>query len=320
MSRIPGLGASLAALLLASTTVLAADAWTQLDQQFATQYRAGDYAAALVSAQRALVVAEQQPAAGAARVVSSLNALALVLQAQGQYDEAQLLLERALRESEHALPAGHSNIEVLRNNLASLQEARDRQAATAVARQAEALNEAALALHQRGEFLQAAEQYEQALPLVAQCCGAQGAEMARVLASLGDARAELRQYDEAASRYAAALALYEQLPDETLAQAGVLNSLAAVHYRQRQYRQAEPLFRRALQLLEQRQGALHADLLPVLDNLVALFRATGQDQCAEEFRRRAAAIRKTQELHSLRPSSTGSAGLPVPSFPMESSS
>ena len=45
-------------------------------------------------------------------------------------------------------------------------------------------------------------------------------------------------------------------------------------------------------------GTEHVDLLPVLDNLTALYLTTRRSERADEFQRRAAAIRKAHGLEA----------------------
>ncbi|MEJ1965019.1 MAG: tetratricopeptide repeat-containing protein [Gammaproteobacteria bacterium] len=290
------------ALLLHGALAIPAspDAWTLIDRQASDQYRGGDYAGALASAQEALTLAERDSATGPglARLATSLNTLALIHQAQGRYAEAQPLLERALAISLQALPADHPNIASLRANLQSLQEARQQHELSLDARRAQDLNEQALMHHSRGEYEHAAALYEQALPIVETHFGPASVEAARVLANLADTCEQRKDHSRAEELYRRALDIYEGRTDEAIAKAGVLNALASVHYMQRQYGRAEPLFKRSLQVMETVRGAEHVDLLPVLDNLAALYLTTRRGARAEEVQRRAAAIRKAHGLEA----------------------
>lgn len=293
---------ALVAMLLASPAVMPAspDAWIRLDQQASAQYRSGDYASARTSAQQALSLAERHASSeqDQARLATSLNVLALIYEAQQRYGDAQPLLERALSISMQALPADHPNIAALRANLESLRKARHQHELALDARRAQDLNEQALKHHTLGEYQEAARLYEQALPIVEQHLGADSVEAARVLANLADTYEQRKDHARAAALYRRALDIYEEHADEAAAQATVLNRLASVHYIQRQYAKAAPLFKRSLQLMESIRGADHVDLLPMLDNLAALYLTTHRDDRAEEFLRRAATIRK---MHGLEP-------------------
>jgi tetratricopeptide (TPR) repeat protein len=272
--------------------------WERLDAQAVAQYRSGDYDDALVTARRALDLAENGQAAGVGvlRLASSLNTLALVHQAQGNLAEAQDLLERALAVSAPALPAGHPNVAALRANLAGLQEAVRQREVEQVVQRAQALNEQGLAHHERGEYEQAAAFYEEALPVVEQRFGADSAEAARVLASLADTHAARKAYPRAEALYRQALDIYARQDSETVARGSALNALAVVHYLQRQYGKAEPLFRESLSALEAAFGTEHPELLPVIDNLIALHLTTQRARQAQPFIRRAAAIREAHGI------------------------
>ena len=92
-------------LLAVAGVATATDDWAQQDQQATAAYRVGDYVTARDHALQALAIAERDHAdgPGAARLASSLNALALVLQASGDDDGARPLLERAVTVAAQAL-------------------------------------------------------------------------------------------------------------------------------------------------------------------------------------------------------------------------
>ncbi len=62
-----------------------------------------------------------------------------------------------------------------------------------------------------------------------------------------------------------------------------------------QYRDAEPLYRRAIQIRERQQGPNHLDLAASLNNLAALLKDQGQYATAEPLYRRALEIKKKQQ-------------------------
>ncbi|VAX36257.1 hypothetical protein MNBD_PLANCTO03-1689, partial [hydrothermal vent metagenome] len=57
------------------------------------------------------------------------------------------------------------------------------------------------------------------------------------------------------------------------------------------YAQAEPLYTRALAILEKALGLNHPNVATTLENMAVLFRATDRDDEAEKLEARAAAIR-----------------------------
>lgn len=284
----------LVGLLLLPWAVAEATDWQRLNREATAQYRAGNHSAAQASAEQAVALAETYPASSreASRLVSSLNLLALVHQAQEHYSEAQTLLERALVLASQTLRADHPNIASLETNLASIKAAVQQQEKAATGRRIEALNEEALALHEQGQHEAAGRLYERLLPQVEAYFGQDSSETARILASLADSRAARRQYAQAETLYQRALGIHEHQHDQ-IAQAEVLNGLATTFYYRRQYGKAEPLFLRALERLESEYGPEHPALLPLLDNLDALYQTLGRPAQAEAFRRRAADIRRT---------------------------
>lgn len=294
MTRSHMLVSTLLSLLLSTAAMAATDEWTRLDRQAGDLYRSGSYSEASTQAERAIALAERESAstAGKARLATSLNTLALIHQSQAQYDEAQQLLERAIATADAALPVDHPNRLALRNNLASVQAAKQAQKTTQLAQRAEAINEQAIIRREHQDYVQAIALYEQALPLVEQLFGADSIEAARVLSGIADMQVAQAQYRQAEPIYRRALSVFETHADAAAARADVLNSLASILYRQRHYGDAERLFNQALGLLEQVHGPSHEDLLPVLDNLHALYQVTGRQERAQTMQRRAAAIRK----------------------------
>ena len=286
-------------LLLSSAIATAAsDEWAHLDQQASDLFRSGDYGAATALAAQALALAERDSASAPAkaRQASSLNLLALIHQAQQHDEAAEALLVRAVAIAEAALPADHPNLVALRHNLASLRAERQAKSSAEQARQTEAINEQALAHRQRGEYAQAAALYRRVLPRVESLFGADSIEAARVLCGLADAQLAQQQYEAAEPYYQRASAIFENRADAAAEHADVLNSLASIRYRQRRYGDAQAGFDEALAVLERARGPQHVDLLPVLDNLFALYLATDRKEQAQLVRRRASAIRKANHV------------------------
>ena len=70
-----------------------------------------------------------------------------------------------------------------------------------------------------------------------------------------------------------------------------LNNLALLYKTQGHYAQAEPLFKRALEINEKALGPDHSRIATGLENLAGLYRATNRDKEAEPLEERAARIR-----------------------------
>jgi len=64
------------------------------------------------------------------------------------------------------------------------------------------------------------------------------------------------------------------------------NNLAFLYFNQGQYAAAEPLYKRALSIYEKALGPDHPSVATFLNNLAALYRATGQILEAQELEKR----------------------------------
>jgi tetratricopeptide (TPR) repeat protein len=73
--------------------------------------------------------------------------------------------------------------------------------------------------------------------------------------------------------------------------ANSLNGLAGLYHYQGQYAEAEPLFKRALEIVEKALGPEHPNVAKTLENYASLLRTMERDAEAEEMEERAKAIR-----------------------------
>ena len=69
-----------------------------------------------------------------------------------------------------------------------------------------------------------------------------------------------------------------------------LNKLALLYNAQGHYAQAEPLYKRALEIKEQALGPDHPSVATSLENLAGLYRDKNRDKEAEALEKRAARI------------------------------
>ncbi len=74
-----------------------------------------------------------------------------------------------------------------------------------------------------------------------------------------------------------------------------LNNLAGLYEAQGHYAQAEPLYQRALAIVEKALGPEHPDVAQSLENYAALLRQTARADEAERMEARAKAIRAKSE-------------------------
>jgi tetratricopeptide (TPR) repeat protein len=89
-----------------------------IQKRFSDLYAAGNYAAALVEAQKLEVGVKARFGANHANYGSALYNLALVYQSQGKYADAEQFYTRALAIKEKAFGAGHPNVANSLGNLA----------------------------------------------------------------------------------------------------------------------------------------------------------------------------------------------------------
>ncbi|WP_066270504.1 tetratricopeptide repeat protein [Hydrogenophaga palleronii] len=160
---------------------------------------------------------------------------------------------------------------------------------------AEALNELAQAHMAQQEHAAAEALLARALALVERHQGPQSLEAARLVGTQALLQGERGQEARAQALHERALAIYEGHPAQAealLGQAQALNHLAGQVYRKRRFDLAEPQFLRALALTEQAVGSHDVRLLPLLDNLQALYRSQGRADEARAYGRRAALLRK----------------------------
>ena len=84
--------------------------WDTLNQEVLRLYRAGQYERAIIVAQEALKVAEDNVGPNHLDVATSLNNLAELYKTQGHYAKAEPLYKRALSIEEKALGPDHPSV------------------------------------------------------------------------------------------------------------------------------------------------------------------------------------------------------------------
>ncbi len=97
-------------------------------------------------------------------------------------------------------------------------------------------------------------------------------------------------YPEAEKQFAAALKEAEGFGPQDPRVAVSLTNLAALYYNQGKYTEAEPLYKRALAIVEKTLGPEHPRVATGLNNLAALYDAQGKYAEAEPLYKRALGI------------------------------
>ena len=127
MNRIRTITAAIVFFLAGTTLVHAQGAgieWDILNQEVMELYQQGKYDRAVVVAQKALEVANENVGPDHPDVATSLGNLAVLYRTQGDYAKAEPLYKRSLAISEKALGPDHPRTRTSRENLNAMQ--RDR--------------------------------------------------------------------------------------------------------------------------------------------------------------------------------------------------
>jgi CHAT domain-containing protein/Tfp pilus assembly protein PilF len=308
-----GILAALAALilLLFSYPASAQDTrWRQLAEQVKQLYSQGKYEQALPPAQESLRIAAPAYGPQSRQVATSLNDLAMVLEALDRWSEAEALYKRALALNESTLGPQHTEVASSLNNLGLLYLKMDRLP------EARALLERALSIREKalgpdnpdtatnagnlGVILIAQGKYAEAEPLEKRVLaadqkvsGAGSADVATDLNNLGTIYFHQAKYAQAEPLYANALSIHLKLfGNEHPSVASDLALMGALLADEKKYPLAEATYRRALAIDEKSLGPEHKEVAAVLSNLASLYYAQSRYQDAEPAYRRALAIRQ----------------------------
>ena len=259
--------------------------------------------------ERALAIREKALGPEHPDTATSLNNLALLLQAQGDLAGARPLFERALAICEKALgpehPAHRDEPQQPRRPASGPGRPRGRAAAVSSARwrsrekalgpehpdTATSLNDLAALLQAQGDLAGARPLYERALAIREKALGPEHPDTATSLNNL--ALLLQAQGDLAGARplYERALAICEKaLGPEHPETATSLNNLAVLLQAQGDLAGARPLFERALAIREKALGPEHPETATSLNNLAMLLQAQGDSRAARPLLERALAI------------------------------
>ncbi len=248
----------------------------------------------------------QQPHAQA----RMLDVMGQVYRRLGQYEQARVLLERALRVRRRLYGHAHPETASTMANLALLlRQAGDYDTAEALYREALAIQRAQLGenhpdvastmeklaglLRRKGEHDAAEALFRQVLARRHRTLGEEHVRIAASLNSLAILHHHMGELEEAEALSREALAIRRKLlgnghPDV----AASLNSLGALLMNERRFDEAEPLFREALAMRRKLFGPEHPSVALTLNNLALLLRERGDLEAAEPLFREALAMRR----------------------------
>jgi tetratricopeptide (TPR) repeat protein len=235
---------------------------------------------------------------------------AKALDTAGKYDEALLLVERALQIRERARGPNHREVAECLNLLGRLQWRRGKYAEAEPplqrARQiweavlgknhpdvAQSLNNLANLYTDQGSYEQAEPLYQRAIQIREAALGTNHPDVAQSLNNLANLYSAQGAYPRAVSLHQHALRIRETAlgpnhPD--VAQS--LNNLADLYSAQGSYNRAEPLYQRAIQIRESALGTTHPHVATSLDSLATMYWTQGFYQRAEPLYQRALQIRE----------------------------
>lgn len=264
------------------------DVATTLNDLAHLYYVQGRYNEAEPLHKRVLSIDEQQRGKEHSNVATSLNNLALLYQAQGRYAEAEPLYQRSLAIWEQQLGKDHPNVAKSLNNLASLYLS-------------------------QGRYVEAEPLLQRSLSIREQQLGKDHPDVAITLNNLASVYEMQERYSEAEPLLQRALAIGEQhLGNDHPLVATCLQNLAKIYREQRKgmanpflepenySSEAEPLYQRALAILEQKLGDDHPNIAPILNNLADLYLAQRRYSEAELLHQRVLVILE-QKLGSDHP-------------------
>jgi len=212
--------------------------WDIFDREAKELYRAGKYDRAVLVAQKALEVAEENFGKEHPYVAVSLNNLAELYRnrgdhfdskKRGDYFKAKLLYRRALLILENELGSNHPYVGLILNNLAEL-------------------------YRNQGDYADAKPLYRRALAIFENAKTSNHYDVGLVLNNLALLYANQGDYVQAEPFYKRALLILENELGSNHPYVGLtLNNLAELYREKGDYTQAEPLYKRALAIFQDPQ-------------------------------------------------------------------
>jgi CHAT domain-containing protein len=271
-------------------------------------YRSGKFTEGIALARQTAETQERLLGPDHPDTSTSLNDLAHLYQAQGNYAAAEPLYLRALAIREKALGPENPHTAKSLNNLAGLYESQGNYAAAEPLylralkireialgpenpETAASLNDLASLFRAQSNYAAAEPLYLRALAIHEKALGPDHRDTATSLNNLAGLYRAQGNYAAAEPLYLRALAIREKAlgPDHPYI-ARSLNNLAHLYESQGNYAVTEPLYQRALAICEKALGPEHPDTATSLNNLANLYKAQGNYAAAEPLYLRVLAI------------------------------
>ena len=244
----------------------AGEEWQALADEADALYRKGDPERAMELGRTALEAAEKNAGPDHPDVAVSLNLLALLLQAQGQYAEAEPLYKRALAIYEKAHGPDNPDLATCLDNIASLYDA-------------------------MGKYSEAESLCKRSLAIREKALGPDHPDVAMSLDGLAQVYLDQDRYAEAEPLLERSLAIAEKtLGLDHPIVATVLNDLGLLRLYQGRIADAQPLFLRSVDIYEEALGKDHPSVARSLNTLADLCRVQGRSTQAGSLYERSLAI------------------------------
>ena len=239
-----------------------------IDKRVRELHAAGDYAGALVEAQKLESAVKARVGTEHRDYADAIIWLGMMHASLGRYADADALYQRALSIYEKALGKIHLDV-------------------------ANPLNGLAYVHVLQGKYADAEVLYKRALAILEKGKGTSHPDVAHPLIGLANVYQLQGRYADAEGLYKRTLAIRENAlgtnhPEVAL----TLNYLADVYETQGKYDDAERHFQRALAIREKERGADHPDVANSLIGLASAYRAQGKYADAEGLYQRALAIKE----------------------------
>ena len=275
----------------------------------ATMEREGRFAEATRLEERALKIFKASYGSGHPRVAWSLGRLATARQYEGRYADEQALREQVAAIQERTMGADHPELARTLDSLGQVQLRRGEGAeALRTSERALTIAERALgpdnpqlagildglgtAYTRAGRGAEALAVHQRALAINERYRGPEDRVVAHSLSCLGAALDSQSRFAEAQSAYERALAIYEHAATEDSNVNESLVGLAEIFAKAGRPAEAEPLYRRSLEVLEGALGVEHPELVDSLLGLARIRKDQGRSAESIELFERALRLRE----------------------------
>ncbi|MFZ2141260.1 MAG: CHAT domain-containing tetratricopeptide repeat protein [Xanthobacteraceae bacterium] len=238
------------------------------ENRYQQLYDRGDYAGALIEAQRVEAAVRAKFGTRHSNYAVALIHLGVVYKQQGKYAEAEGLFRRALTITEAALGRNHPET-------------------------AKALVHLALVLDYEGRYAEALELLKRASSIQERVLGPDHPDLSYSISNLGIEYWRMGRYAEAEPLLKRDLAMTEKARGANSASvAHSLVNLAVLYHDLGRFAEAEAFFKRALAIEESAGGPDHPAVLRILHNLASLYRTLGRYSDAKMLLQRALSARE----------------------------